>query len=189
MVRHLHKTALLGFCLAIIVCGSPVKSAAQQKVLNRPKYETGFDENSNQFASATLNAKSLLLLIGTQITETELDCSHFVQYLYEQAGLYYGYMPSRELYKGIKDFKRVLHPKSGDLVVWQGHVGIVVDPEESTFISALRSGVKTSSYKSDYWKRRGHPRFLRYVGQPQDAPALAAHRITPPASTQVGASE
>jgi NlpC/P60 family len=189
MVRYLHKTALFGFCLSIIVCGAPTKSAAQQRVLNRPQFETGFLENPNQPAATTLNAKSLLLLMGTQITETELDCSHFVQYLYEQAGLYYGYTPSRVLYKGIKDFKRVLRPKSGDLVVWQGHVGIVVNPKEATFISALRSGVKTSSYTSDYWKRRGHPRFLRYIGQPQDAPALSAHKFTPYAGVQVSSSE
>ncbi len=56
------------------------------------------------------------------------------------------------------------HPKAGDLIVWQGHVGIVVSPEDATFLSALRSGVKTASYESDYWKKRGHPRFLRYVG-------------------------
>jgi len=108
--------------------------------------------------------RSILLELGAQIRETELDCSHFVQYLYEQAGLYYGYAPSRSLYEGMEGFKRVLHPKAGDLIVWQGHVGIVVDPGETTFLSALRSGVKISSYESNYWKRRGKPRFLRYIG-------------------------
>ena len=68
--------------------------------------------------------KSLLLMIGQQIHETELDCSHFVQYLYEQAGLYYGYAPSRTLYDGMDGFKRVAHPRPGDLIVWRGHVGI-----------------------------------------------------------------
>jgi len=63
----------------------------------------------------------------------------------------------------MEGFKRVLHPKPGDLIVWRGHVGIVVDPAEKTFLSALRSGVKTSSYESHYWKRRGKPRFLRYM--------------------------
>ena len=102
--------------------------------------------------------------MGNQIHETEMDCSHFVQYLYEQAGLYYGYAPSRILYDGMEPFRRVLHPKAGDLIVWPGHVGIVVDPEEATFLSALRSGVKTMSYQSSYWKRRGRPHFLRYTG-------------------------
>jgi hypothetical protein len=86
-------------------------------------------------------------------------------------------MPSRVLYAGIKGFKRVLHPKPGDLIVWKGHVGIVENPEETTFRSALNSGVKTSSYTSNYWKRRGKPRFLRYVGAPQDAPALTARKM------------
>jgi hypothetical protein len=122
--------------------------------------------------------KSLLLFIGQQIHETELDCSHFVQYLYEQAGLYYGYAPSRTLYDGMEGFKRVTHPRPGDLIVWRGHVGIVVDPEETTFLSALRSGVKVSSYQSHYWQRRGRPRFLRYVGKDQsDAPEWATRKI------------
>ena len=111
-----------------------------------------------------MDARSILLMLGNQIRETEMDCSHFVQYLYENAGLYYGYAPSRILYDGMEPFRRVLHPRSGDLIVWPGHVGIVVDPEEATFLSALRSGVKTMSYQSSYWKRRGRPHFLRYTG-------------------------
>jgi cell wall-associated NlpC family hydrolase len=117
------------------------------------------------------------LLIGQQIHETELDCSHFVQYLYEQAGLYYGYAPSSILYEGMEGFKRVAHPKPGDLIVWRGHVGVVVDPDETTFLSALRSGVKVSSYQSHYWQRRGKPRFLRYVGPDEnDGPEWAIRR-------------
>jgi cell wall-associated NlpC family hydrolase len=188
MLRHLQKAALFGVCLAAIVCCAPAKSAAQQTQA-RPNFTAGFVPGSGQIAAETLDAKSLLLLIGTQITDTEMDCSHFVQYLYEQAGLYYGYTPSRVLYKGIKNFKRVVRPKSGDLIVWQGHVGIVVSPKETTFLSALNSGVKTSSYLSDYWKKRGRPRFLRYVGQPQEAPALSAHRFNPYAGPQFAWSE
>jgi len=114
--------------------------------------------------SRSLGPKEMLLLMGEQIHTTDLDCSHFVQWLFERAGLYYGYAPSRILYAGMIGFERVLHPKPGDLVVWPGHVGIVVDPDEETFLSALRSGVKTSSYASHYWKRRGKPRFYRYLG-------------------------
>jgi hypothetical protein len=44
-----------------------------------------------------------------------------------------------------------------------GHVGVVVDPDARLFVSALRSGVKVSAYDSRYWKKRGHPRFFRYV--------------------------
>jgi len=39
----------------------------------------------------------------------------------------------------------------------------VVDPEQHSFLSKLRSGVKVSSYLSRYWQKRGQPRFLRYA--------------------------
>lgn len=111
-----------------------------------------------------MDAKSFVVQLGALIHDTEMDCSHFVQYLYELAGLDYDYAPSRMLYTGVESFRRVRHPKTGDLVVWPGHVGIVVDPEEATFLSAVRSGVKTQSYESGYWKHHGRPHFLRYRG-------------------------
>ena len=149
--------------LSVIVYGTGDMARAQEDM--RPaltKFTTPLD--GPDVPQKRLDPRSLLLEIGAQIRETELDCSHFVQNLYEQAGLYYGYAPSRSLYEGMEGFKRVLHPKAGDLIVWRGHVGIVVDPAETTFLSALRSGVKISSYESHYWKRRGKARFLRYVG-------------------------
>lgn len=156
------KAALFVLLLSWLICGMTRIANAQDEI--RPaltKFTTNLD--SPDLPHNRPDATSLILLMGAQISETELDCSHFVQYLYEQAGLYYGYAPSRALYDGMEGFKRVLHPRAGDLIVWRGHVGIVVDPAETTFLSSLRSGVKTSSYQSNYWKRRGKPRFLRYV--------------------------
>ena len=103
-----------------------------------------------------------LLSLGMQMEQTAFDCSHFVNYLFEKAGLDYEYEPSRVLYRGDEEFMRVFHPSAGDLIVWPGHVGIVVDPEEKTFLSALRTGVKVASYSSPYWRRKGHARFFRY---------------------------
>jgi cell wall-associated NlpC family hydrolase len=103
-----------------------------------------------------------LVELGLQIHETTLDCSHFVNSLFETIGLEYDYQPSRVLYRGTDAFKRIYRPAIGDLIVWPGHVGIVVDPKEKTFVSALRTGVKIATYTSNYWKRRGRPRFLRY---------------------------
>jgi len=154
------KAALFVLLLSWIICGTTRIARAQ----DRPaltKFTTNLD--SPDLPHNRPDAKSFILLMGAQISETELDCSHFVQYLYEQAGLYYGYAPSRVLYEGMESFKRVLHPRAGDLIVWRGHVGIVVDPAETTFLSSLRSGVKTSSYESHYWRKRGKPRFLRYI--------------------------
>jgi cell wall-associated NlpC family hydrolase len=100
--------------------------------------------------------------LGSAFEQTTLDCSHFVNYLFTEVGLDYDYEPSSILYEGTEAFRRVYHPIAGDLIVWRGHVGVIVDPEAKTFLSALRHGVKTSSYVSSYWRRRGIPRFLRY---------------------------
>ena len=173
MLRTLTKAAQFVLSISLIVCGIATRSAAQESASQQTTQPLVLQPSGSAANTGTdtfdlrqldtVDPKSFLLFMGTQIHETELDCSHFVQFLYEQAGLYYDYMPSRVLYTGIKEFKRVLHPKAGDLVVWKGHVGIVVDPKQKTFLSSLRSGVKESSYESNYWKRRGRPRFLRYA--------------------------
>jgi hypothetical protein len=92
-----------------------------------------------------------------------LDCSHLVHELYERAGLRYEYASSSDLYEGIEEFRRVATPQAGDLAVWRGHVGIVVDPAQRSFYSVLHSGPGVDYYDSPYWKRRGRPRFFRYV--------------------------
>lgn len=178
MLLGLKKAVFLGCCVSLMICATIKTSAAQEDLLPAlTKFTIGFDgPDLPQLQPA--DSKALLVRMGAQIRETDLDCSHFVQYLYEQAGLYYGYAPSRTLYDGMEGFRRVSHPEAGDLIVWRGHVGIVVDPEEATFLSALRSGVKTSSYESHYWKRRGRPRFFRYVGiHDNAAPEWAARKI------------
>ena len=176
-------TAAAAFLFISLILGGTAKLAKAQDDIS-PSFtkfsasSASMDSDRADLSQDRLDPKSLLLLMGQQIHETELDCSHFVQYLYEQAGLYYGYAPSRTLYDGMEGFKRVAHPKPGDLIVWRGHVGIVVDPDETTFLSALRSGVKVSSYHSHYWQRRGKPRFLRYVGPAESDPSeWAARRI------------
>ncbi len=175
MRRSPTAAAFLVLFVLLILCGTPRLAQAQEGI--RPaltKFSTSLD--GPDLPQKPPDATSLLLLIGQQIHETELDCSHFVQYLYEQAGRYYGYAPSRMLYDGMEGFKRVAHPKPGDLIVWRGHVGIVVDPDETTFLSALRSGVKVSSYQSHYWQRRGKPHFLRYIGPAESDPSEWATR-------------
>jgi hypothetical protein len=95
--------------------------------------------------------------------ESEPDCSHLVHAIYEAAGLPYGYAPSSDLYAGIENFQRVKAPQAGDLVVWRGHVGIVIKPSQHTFFSYLSSGPGTDDYDATYWRHRGKPRFYRYI--------------------------
>jgi len=54
-------------------------------------------------------------------------------------------------------------PQPGDLVVWRGHVGIVIDPKQHSFFSFVRSGPDTQFYDSPYWRSRGIARFFRYM--------------------------
>jgi len=108
------------------------------------------------------------------------DCSHLVNQIYREAGLNFRFASSSEIYAGIDPFQRVRHPQPGDLIVWRGHVGIVVNPREHSFYSSLRSGLNTDYYDADYWTRRGTPRFYRYrvSAQAPASPRLlrTAHR-------------
>jgi len=91
------------------------------------------------------------------------DCSHLVHAIYDRAGFPYSYASSSDLYAGTSEFERVVHPQPGDLVVWRGHVGIVVNPAQHVFFSAMRSGMGIDAYDAPYWKRLGKVRFYRYV--------------------------
>lgn len=105
------------------------------------------------------------------------DCSHLVNDIYKRAGFEYEYARSSELYLGVREFKRVGRPQPGDLVVWPGHVGIVVNPSEKSFYSSLRSGLGIENYDAPAWKRRGKPRFYRYVKAPMGRPGVGAVNV------------
>ena len=68
------------------------------------------------------------------------DCSHLVHTLYEHAGYPYSYVTSMDLYRGTGSFLRVRTAQPGDLIVWRGHVGIVLNPGEHSFFSSVTSG-------------------------------------------------
>jgi cell wall-associated NlpC family hydrolase len=93
------------------------------------------------------------------------DCSHLVHTLYVRAGFPYEYAPSSDLYAGTDEFRRVANPQPGDLAVWRGHAGIVVNPAQHSFFSLLSSGPGVDSWDSPYWKQWGRPHFFRYLKQ------------------------
>lgn len=112
------------------------------------------------------------------------DCSHLVHHLYEQAGYTYPYASSLDLYRGTGQFWRVRYAQPGDLIVWQGHVGIVVDPKEHSFFSTTSSGVRTLNYRSAYWQARGYPRFFRYLTKSPPKGGAASEASNRPAGVQ-----
>jgi hypothetical protein len=180
-----------GALLSVLCC---VVSFAQEK----PASRVASDRITNQERSPDLghDAGGLrpltfnegLAVLGAALESrhrgnSTSDCSHFVQAIYEQAGFPYTYVNSAELYSGVDEFRRVTSPQPGDLAVWPGHVGIVVNPAQHSFFSLLRSGRGVETYDSDYWKRRGSPRFFRYVkAKSADFSALAETASLKPAA-------
>ncbi len=117
------------------------------------------------------------------------DCSHLVHQIYANAGFEYPYASSFEIYAGSESFERVRKPQSGDLVVWPGHVGIIVDPLQHSFYSLVRTGWEAQDYQGPYWRSRGRPRFYRYrVGSGSGEVLSAAKTSAPaPAPLSIGA--
>jgi cell wall-associated NlpC family hydrolase len=142
-------------------------SAAQQEVQKHPTGEN-VSGDEGQVASHTLTPDDGLAVIAAALDRSvhlraKRDCSHLVHAIYARAGFPYGYVDSFDLYVGTPDFKRVAHPQPGDLVVWPGHVGIVINPSENVFFSAMHSGPGIDAFDAPYWKRREPARFYRYI--------------------------
>jgi hypothetical protein len=157
-----------GGALLLIACSFFLRSWAAE---NNGKEDASRTNNGTRVGYATarlLNPDQGLAIIGAALEfrhhkAARPDCSHFVNTIYERAGYPYAYANSIELYSGTDSFHRVSRPQPGDLIVWPGHVGIVVHPAQHSFFSALRSGLGVEDYESPYWRKRGHPRFFRYV--------------------------
>lgn len=109
------------------------------------------------------------------------DCSHLVHQTYLNAGFDYPYASSFELYAGQENFERVRNPQPGDLIVWPGHVGIVLEPLQHSFYSLVSTGLEAQNYQGPYWRSRGRPRFYRY--KVENAETLTAAKVAAPLRT------
>ena len=90
-----------------------------------------------------------------------MDCSHFVHHVYQEAGVAYPYTTTHGDWQQ-SGFTKTNQPQRGDIIMWNGHMGIIVDPDKKTFIGAQKStGVAEASYATGrYWGNRAHT-FLR----------------------------
>lgn len=104
------------------------------------------------------------------------DCSHLVHEVYAIAGYPYPYASSFDLYAGAENFVRVANPQPGDLIVWRGHAGIVINPAEHSFYSSVRSGLRTELYDAPNWRALGPARFYRYATAKPASLVLAGER-------------
>ncbi len=156
--------------VAVAICGlcpSQAQNVPRHPDIPKPEIQT-ITANQSDDSDRSLNQDDRLSLIAAALDarvrrNSDHDCSHMVHAIYERAGFAYAYAPSSDLYAGVEGFQRVKLPEPGDLVVWRGHVGIVIKPSQHIFFSFMRSGPGIDDYQAPYWKSRGHPRFYRYV--------------------------
>src|SRR6266481_4437499 len=141
--------------------------------------------------SRLLSAKEGRAIVDAARDEDQLvrgaqDCSHLVHQTYLSAGFEYPYASSFELYAGSENFERVRKAQPGDLIVWPGHVGIVLEPLEHSFYSQVSTGLEAQNYLGPYWKSRGRPRFYRYKVESTETmtAAKAGTPARPPNSTK-----
>lgn len=170
--------ALCGLALSACFAESQTQTVPGSDAVGEARLENP----KRRFTPAALSPDDGLSVIAAALdafprANRERDCSHLVHAIYLRAGFPYPYASSSDLYDGTDDFQRVTRPQPGDLAVWPGHVGIVVNPAQRVFFSRLRSGPGVDAYDAEYWKQRGQVRFYRYV---KTAPArvTAARLVT-----------
>lgn len=170
-MRLFWKSSVTIVSAAAILCGAfaqdGIDADPPAAVSHRAAKRTQAEKTNNQSSHGLTSDDRLSLLaaaLDAQVRQqSDPDCSHLVHAIYEAAGFPYDYTPSSGLYAGVESFQRVKAPLPGDLVIWRGHVGMVIKPSNHIFFSYLSSGPGTDDYETPYWKGRGHPRFYRYV--------------------------
>ncbi len=150
--------------LAFLLCGVLCSLSAQgQSASTRASKATTSHARKSPLNNSDRQAVIASALASKRPRYGEHDCSHLVHAIYERAGFPYKYADSDDLYAGVEGFQRVSKPRSADLIVWHGHVGIVTQPSRHQFFSFLSAGPGVDNYRSRYWKGRGEARFYRYV--------------------------
>ena len=164
VIAALLVTVICG--LAFCVCSAG--QAPRQSAASSPSQPATSASRGQKNANRTLTPDDGLGVISAALDPkvrrySGHDCSHLVHAIYERAGFPYVYASSDDLYTGVQGFQRVTHPQPGDLIVWSGHVGIVVRPSRHVFFSFMSAGPGIDNYDAPYWAGRGSPRFYRYV--------------------------
>src|SRR5215471_4988883 len=173
--KRFQIAALVALLQGVVVC----RVASPQETHDRSSPRLVSKEEGAALAQAALHHWPQM--------RDKPDCSHLVHEVYAEAGLKYEYAPTNDIFEGLDSFQRVPQPQAGDLVVWQGHVGIVIDPEDHSFYSSVITGFSVSNFSSSYWESRGPRRFYRYrITNAQSVRLLqrASHRKTYAAVTR-----
>ena len=95
---------------------------------------------------------------GGKDKEGGIDCSGFITNVLLEALDSQKFKPLVQniaLLRTSAALETVDSPENGDLILWNGHGGIVWDSSQGTFIGSQSStGVAIASYKSGYWSEQ-----------------------------------
>jgi hypothetical protein len=157
--------------IAALLCGLALSVCSAQQAPRQagtPDSTQTTSENRRRKPNRTLTPDDGLGVISAALDPKVRryaghDCSHLVHAIYERAGFPYAYASSDDIYDGVQGFQRIEHPQPGDLIVWRGHVGIVVRPSKHVFFSFMTAGPGIDDYDAPYWGDRGQARFYRYI--------------------------
>src|SRR5579859_4291149 len=163
-MRTGSKTAITALLCGLAFCAA----RGQQSTIANANVHGASPNRSYTRKIRTLTSDDRLAVLASALDSKtprlhEYDCSHLVHSIYERAGFSYAYASSDDLYEGVEGFQRVSRPETGDLVVWHGHMGIVIRPSRHVFFSFLHAGPGVDDYQSRYWRSRGEARFYRYI--------------------------
>jgi cell wall-associated NlpC family hydrolase len=161
------KSLIAALLCGVGLCVSRAQEGPRQSGTSST-LQQGANGNRGRKTDWTLSPDDRLSVIAAALDSklrlySERDCSHLVHTIYERAGFPYAYASSFDLYVGVEGFQRVAQPQPGDLVVWSGHVGIVIRPSHHVFFSFMHGGPGIDDYEASYWTSRGRARFYRYV--------------------------
>src|SRR5229473_2200395 len=159
---ELNGRVARGFALAACLAGGCLVAGSLAKA------QTTSASQGSGSNSRLLNAEEGRAIVNAALDQDQAargaqDYSHLVHQAYLSAGFEYRYASSFELYAGNENFKRVRNPQPGDLIVWPGHAGIVLEPVEHSFYSLVSTALEAQDYEGSYWRSRGRPRFYRYI--------------------------
>jgi cell wall-associated NlpC family hydrolase len=165
LAAHLRRSITPAACILAIgllaACSHPKRARVDGPTGATPSLDTEAPTLLKQQDGSMIAETALAL---PRARRRGVDCSHLVQEIYNRAGFTYRYATSYELFQGsAPNFVRVSQAQAGDLIAWPGHVGVIIDPGQRTFYSALRSGPGIAHYDRPYWRRRGQPRLYRYL--------------------------
>ena len=94
------------------------------------------------------------------------DCSGFTKHVMDRCGVKISAGSANQKNDGIGVDKS--QAQAGDLVVWKGHVGLVVDSNKNMIDAGSGSVPKIRSYETDYWRSRGDYVIRRVLPNPNE---------------------